>query len=299
MCAMRISRIGVLAIFIVTANFWTAADEKPTAWTETQKYVVQRVDPLYPPLAKSVALGGKVIIEVHLDTTGTVRSSKVVSGHPMLTQAAVDAVEQWKFSPRALEMNTRFLVEIAFDSGETKEQHQARLNYFPKAHLCRDLVNRHEAVKAEDICRESLRIAEKMHPNAVLERGSANTWVAHSLFLQRKFAEALPFYETAIRVDEARLEEDDADLASEYANLGRVEFILGRTVDGRAHFERAKTGFQKAIVALPSMKENYSVRFKKFLREFAAVERKLGNSDKAAELDAQAVTVDQPTSDVP
>lgn len=63
---------------------------------------IQRVEPKYPSLARQTHVSGTVIIEAVLDESGNVVEMKVVSGHPLLLQAALDAVRQWKYEPTYL-----------------------------------------------------------------------------------------------------------------------------------------------------------------------------------------------------
>jgi protein TonB len=63
---------------------------------------VVNVAPAYPELAQRVRLEGLVILEAVIDVSGNVTSTRVLRGHPLLDQAAVDAVQQWKFKPATL-----------------------------------------------------------------------------------------------------------------------------------------------------------------------------------------------------
>jgi len=63
---------------------------------------VVNVAPVYPPLARSAHIEGYVILETVIDVSGNVTSVTVLRGHPMLDQAALDAVQQWKFTPARL-----------------------------------------------------------------------------------------------------------------------------------------------------------------------------------------------------
>jgi protein TonB len=58
--------------------------------------------PLYPFIAKQTHVEGAVQIDAILDTDGSVIEMKVVSGHPLLIQAAMDAVRSWKYEPSYL-----------------------------------------------------------------------------------------------------------------------------------------------------------------------------------------------------
>ena len=55
------------------------------------------VPPVYPPAAQAARIRGIVRLEVLIDRHGAVTQAKVISGPPELTQAARDAVMQWKY----------------------------------------------------------------------------------------------------------------------------------------------------------------------------------------------------------
>jgi periplasmic protein TonB len=63
---------------------------------------VQHVDPVYPPLAVVARVQGPVQIECVISTGGDVSELKVLRGHPLLDDAAVAAVSQWRYRPTML-----------------------------------------------------------------------------------------------------------------------------------------------------------------------------------------------------
>ena len=64
--------------------------------------LVSRVDPVYPALARQTHTTGIVIIDAVIDEQGNVIEMKIVSGPPLLIQAAMDAVRRWKYEPTFL-----------------------------------------------------------------------------------------------------------------------------------------------------------------------------------------------------
>ncbi len=64
--------------------------------------LIRRVEPVYPPLAVQVRLEGVVLLQATIDERGIVTNVKVLRGKPLLTQAAVEAVQQWRYSPTVL-----------------------------------------------------------------------------------------------------------------------------------------------------------------------------------------------------
>ncbi len=64
--------------------------------------LLHEVTPQYPPLAKSARIGGVVHLSATIAPDGTVKDLRVLGGHPLLIQAAVDAVKQWTYRPTYL-----------------------------------------------------------------------------------------------------------------------------------------------------------------------------------------------------
>jgi protein TonB len=60
------------------------------------------VAPQYPVIALQTKVQGVVILEAILDVTGRVDRVKVLRGHPLLDDAAIRAVEQWRYTPTEL-----------------------------------------------------------------------------------------------------------------------------------------------------------------------------------------------------
>jgi protein TonB len=61
--------------------------------------LVHQVKPNYPPLARQARVQGSVVLQAVISKDGTIQGLRVVSGHPMLVQSALDAVKQWRYKP--------------------------------------------------------------------------------------------------------------------------------------------------------------------------------------------------------
>ena len=68
----------------------------------TQGLLIRRVQPNYPALARQARIQGSVILQAQISKTGDIENLTLVSGHPMLAPAAIDAVKQWKYKPYIL-----------------------------------------------------------------------------------------------------------------------------------------------------------------------------------------------------
>ncbi|MGZ4824704.1 MAG: energy transducer TonB [Terriglobales bacterium] len=64
-----------------------------------QGLLIHQVKPNYPPLARQARIQGAVVLQAVISKDGTIQGLHVVSGHPMLTPAAIDAVKQWRYKP--------------------------------------------------------------------------------------------------------------------------------------------------------------------------------------------------------
>ena len=64
--------------------------------------LIRQIKPTYPPLAKQTRIQGTVVLQAIIARDGTIQQLRVASGHPILTQAAVEAVQQWRYRPYLL-----------------------------------------------------------------------------------------------------------------------------------------------------------------------------------------------------
>jgi periplasmic protein TonB len=84
--------------------------------------LVYRVQPDYPPLARQVRVQGLVVLRAMISRQGTIEDLQVMSGHPMLVKAAVEAVRQWRYRPYELngepvEVETEVKVNFVLSGG--------------------------------------------------------------------------------------------------------------------------------------------------------------------------------------
>jgi len=83
------------------------------AQDEISRKVKSKVAPTYPELARRMAISGVVKVQVVVAPNGSVKSTKIVGGHPLLVNAAVDAVKKWRFDAASEESTG--IVEFKFD----------------------------------------------------------------------------------------------------------------------------------------------------------------------------------------
>jgi TonB family protein len=91
------------------------------ASSTSQDLLVSQVPPVYPAVARAARIQGTVVLSAVIDKDGTVESLSLVSGHPLLVPAAMDAVKQWRFRPYTLngqpvEVKTQINVNFHLDA---------------------------------------------------------------------------------------------------------------------------------------------------------------------------------------
>jgi len=64
--------------------------------------ILNRVQPVYPPLARQTRISGTVRLHAIISKDGSIQQLEVISGHPLLQQNALDAVRQWRYQPTLL-----------------------------------------------------------------------------------------------------------------------------------------------------------------------------------------------------
>jgi protein TonB len=84
--------------------------------------LVHQVKPVYPALARSARIQGAVVLQAVIGKDGSIQNLKMISGHPMLAPAAIEAVKQWKYKPYFLngepvEVDTQITVNFTLAGG--------------------------------------------------------------------------------------------------------------------------------------------------------------------------------------
>ena len=91
----------------------------PTAGAPTAAWLgkprkIKHVNPVYPPQAAAAGIRGFVVIEITINTDGTVSDARVIRSIPMLDQAALEAVRQWAFAAGEIQAPVRLTVTVTF-----------------------------------------------------------------------------------------------------------------------------------------------------------------------------------------
>ena len=117
-------------VLLAFASLGVAQDASPTPLDVPSAteggYLIKKVAPVYPPLARQARIQGTVMLRVVIDKAGDVANIQLISGHPMLAPAAMEAVKQWKYQPylvdgKPVEVETKVQVNFALGQRPTPE----------------------------------------------------------------------------------------------------------------------------------------------------------------------------------
>jgi len=107
------ARLGTTAFFLILFSFFLVLPLSSfSQQTGPLRRLIGRTAPEYPQLARSMALQGVVKVDALVAPDGTVKSVQIKGGHPVLAQAALKTVRQWKWESAARESHE--IVEVRF-----------------------------------------------------------------------------------------------------------------------------------------------------------------------------------------
>ncbi len=255
------------------------------------EHLTGKVEPTYPAIAKAARLQGKVVLQVVVAKTGNVDSVSVVSGHPLLVQAAINAARQWKYKPFVVDgqpVAVSTEVEVPFSLGISDADYQAQQKnsekYFNREDECRNLLKEHQYAKAEAPCTASVELAEKLPKARQMERVTANDLAGQALLYDRKYDEALSFFQTEVAIGETALKPTDAELGYAYHHVAVGYQATGDLRKAQSYYERAESTLRAAREHMDGdfFKNQYAKAIQSVLRDYIVLLQQTGQEDAAA-----------------
>ena len=101
-----------IALLVLTTSLATA--QSPPVSPGSERKVAARIAPNYPDLAKKMHIHGVVKVEAVVRANGSVKATRVLGGNPVLVDAAIDAVNKWKFE--SAQNETTEVVQLLFEN---------------------------------------------------------------------------------------------------------------------------------------------------------------------------------------
>jgi TonB family protein len=108
------AKLSFLILVALTISFCSTATLRAQDSAESHRKVVTRITPEYPSAGRMLNIHGSVKLEAVVSPNGTVKGAEIKGGHPLLAQAALNAVYKWRWEPAAKE--SREPVVVQFDA---------------------------------------------------------------------------------------------------------------------------------------------------------------------------------------
>ncbi len=107
-------RIPIAVLLFVCVLALVSINSRAQEPSEGTRKLLTRVPPQYPPIARRMQIRGIVKIEAVVSPNGSVKSTELRGGHPLLGQAAQTAIREWKWEPGPRE--THEMIDVKFNS---------------------------------------------------------------------------------------------------------------------------------------------------------------------------------------
>lgn len=210
----------------------------------------------YPSMAQTANIQGNVILEVAIDANGIASVRGLVTGHPLLAPAAIEAVNRWKYQPfeimgKAAPVVTFVMVTFGSPSNHAAEDRAELIlqdAFWSAIESAQAALAKHDYTSAE----EQMNKAKSLVPpdsadlKHVPERWQWMTTMGRLRMTQQKYDEAEQYYRKALALRENKAFDKDApELAASLANLGNL-FVEEKKPDlAREQFSRSIAIYQK------------------------------------------------------
>lgn len=266
---------------------------------EALYHLTQRVDPIYPPIAAAAHVEGDVRISVLLDAEGKVASERLLSGPPMLQQAALAALKRWQFTPYTANgavqpVTTVLTVPFSLYRPLTSKQERAEQRWFPLSASCQDSLKIQNAVDSLDHCKLALDTsleAGDLSSYDQMVRVESHEYYGRALLLAGKAREAVDQETLAIHEAKQCISENDVDYAKLHYWRAVANSKLGNIDVAEADFEAAEETYRGVIGNLPDRRQIYGQAFATVLRAHAALLDSLDRQADAEKLRAEAAAL--------
>ena len=254
-CTILTFLVSIFAIFSTPSsaqNSISITAPAVDAATATQNRVTY-VDPIYPPIAKAAHVTGTVVLQLEVESDGSVGKVKIISGPPMLNGAATEAVQKWRYKPFMQDGSPATIsttVSIPFTLGKEPADNDSAIQntFFPLSDACHKAValNTSPAEQA-DVCRRAAEVADQFATDSrFIERRGAYVYASTALLRNRDAKEALHFAEKAVAVAQQG-HDDGSGRAAVFSVRAQAKAASGDLIGSERDLTRAEEEQRAAI----------------------------------------------------
>jgi TonB family protein len=305
-----LASLGVVVGLAVTLSAQAPSMTSVPSEVAAQR-AVTTVAAKYPPIAEAARVQGLVRLGFVISAGGLPEQILVIRGNPMLNQAAIDALRQWRFqaftapdgSPVAVASTMVFL----FADDKTRARIAEVMPAYTRMEAeCAAMIAALRATEAVRACDAALEAATGMAFGSVLEDRRA---AGRARVLAGQLPEALRFYQAVLQelrksslfpsadraqafIDVARIESDMQDLPNAAKSYDEAAKEFRRVVKDRADsLKRLQPQMKDGDLALTRARDEAARALRATLEEYIVVLRRLGKTGDAAKVERQLAEV--------
>jgi TonB family protein len=266
---------------------------------EARDHLLKNFDPVYPAIAKAAQVQGQVVLQLETDQSGQIAKVKALSGPPMLLEAAMDAVKQWRYKPFvksgfALNVTTTETIPFQLAGSASASDIETASKFFPLSTKCHQAVSqRADADEEVSACQEAAAEADRFSADTrFIERRSAYVYYATALIRAKKPKDAVAVGEKAIAVV-LQGHDDGSGSSAAYGVTAQAKAFSGDLGGADKDLETAEE-FQRKALDSPAdheLAKEYSQTMKSLLSFHAQVLTAMGDRSRAQAKTQQAAAL--------
>lgn len=191
--------------------------------------IVTFVQPQYPPLAKAARIVGIIRASIEVDENGNTKDVKLISGHPMLAPAALDAIRKWKYrpfeidgKPSAIRTEVQVSIPENLNQSDIDQEKKFQDAYWPSERAGREALGKGDLATAETKLSLARTAAEERGDQKWLELASVISMLGSVKLQQDNLTEAEQLYKQSLEIHENHQRPDEAEVAGAQESLGVV-----------------------------------------------------------------------------
>jgi TonB family protein len=283
-CAMWMS-------FAATAQNSTEAAGPPAVPPDKAKEnLVTIVQPDYPPLAKAARIQGIVHASITIDETGNVKILRLISGHPMLAPAALEAIGKWKYKPfqvdgKATSVQTEVQVSIPEKVSQPDIDLERKFQdaYWANERAGREALNKGDFTAAEAKLQVARAAAEERGDFKWLELADVVSMLAGVKEGQKDFPGAEALLKQSLAIHLKHQHPDEPEVAGVEFNLAALYVQLQRLGEAEPLLLEAARVWELRVVDNPMPEPKASYEWHMAMSYFAAarIAATTGRSEEA------------------
>ena len=220
---------------------------------DADKLAVEKPEPAYPAFAKMLKLQETVKVEIAVSETGAVASAKMVKGNAAFKVAAQETAKKWKYKPHLIDGKPASFIttiDIAFSLGVPQDEYERDRaigeKYFKASDKCNGLVRRQKWEEGEVACKVAVELAAQFPSGRELEKSGAYRLFGHVMRGQKRYREALEYYNRALNAVRAKLTEKNAELGQLYGDIAITQHLLRDLDKAREFYRKAENVYRLA-----------------------------------------------------